>query len=161
MRSASVWLLIVVLVAACSSAPKDPCARFLSPYPDLVSGNARTERNSELVQAMQAYSGGDYAAAAEGLATLVEREPRNVKARFYLAVSLLMTDRPFDAEMHLDFVERDPHGLFHDEEQWYSLLCLVCSRQYDRARPVAEALSTRASHRYHQEAAELAAALRP
>ena len=147
---------MILLLGACSGAPEgDLCQRHFEPYPDLIGQRVRTEKNAALLDAMAPYAEGDLAAAAEALEPYVDKHPREVEARFYLAVSLLGSGRPYDAELQLDFVEQDPRRVFRDENAWYSLLCLVCSGQRDRAMTGARELAGRKDHRYAKAAAHL------
>ncbi|MCB9181464.1 MAG: hypothetical protein H6596_06870 [Flavobacteriales bacterium] len=149
-------LAMILLLGACTSAPEgDLCERHFEPYPDLIGQRVRTEQNAELLDAMEPYAEGDFAEAAKALQPYVDRHPREVEARFHLAVSLLGSGQPYDAELQLDFVEQDPRRVFRDETEWYSLLCLVCSGQRDRAVAGAKELAGRKDHRYSGAAARL------
>ena len=158
MRTLPLPLLLLLLLDSCTSP--STCERFFEPYPDLITGRERSVRNAVLLDAMAHYSSGDHAAAIEGIQTYIEKDPSETDAaRFYLANSLLALGRPYDAELQLDFVERSPAATFHDEVDWYSALCLLCSGQNARALEAAQRIANNPRHRYRPQAAKLVAAL--
>ncbi len=59
---------------------------------------------SKCVAAIEAYRTGDYAKAIELLLTIIDDEPRNWDARFYLAVSYSKTGQRFAAQRALQFI---------------------------------------------------------
>lgn len=137
-----------------------PCEHHFEPYPDIITGRMRTEENATLLDAMTYYTAGNYAAAATGLAAHIEQHPQQADVGYlYLANCYLALERPFDAELQLDFLERWPGRTFRDEIDWYNTLCLVCSGQDGRALDAARAIADAPAHRYKQQAAALAADL--
>ncbi len=156
MRKAIPALLLVLLSGTgCREHVVDPCTDLFAPYPDLVSERFRTNGNSAFLDAMAHYSAGEYARAAEGLLPVVQREPLNGLARLYLAVSLLADGRPYEAEMHLDGLEKPQFVQFASEVDHYNMLCWACSGQMDRAREAAQRILDKPRHKYKAEARAL------
>jgi predicted Zn-dependent protease len=156
----SIPLLAVLLsLHACSGPSGDPCTTFFSPYPDHYAGVERTRNNARFLDAMAPYQAQDYPAAAASLADYVRVTGANPMARLYLASSLLAIGKPFEAEMHLDVFERSRLREARDEAEWYTLLCWVCSDQYDRALPEARRIADMKLHSYARQAEALAKAL--
>lgn len=150
--------LMSLLLLGCT-APAT-CEKYFVPYPDMVSGRPRNTENEALLDGMQAYSHGDHSAASELLTIYLSGYAPTPQARLYLASSLIALGRPFDAELQLDFLERDGGKVFKDQIEWYRTLCLLCSDQRDRALQAAEVIATSPEHTYKQEATLLAADLR-
>ncbi|MCU0318956.1 MAG: hypothetical protein MUE88_02600 [Flavobacteriales bacterium] len=154
---------IVVIAAmalqACSGPSGDPCATFFTPYPDLYSTTERTSNNARFLDALAPYQAKDYAAAATTLEAYVRGSGANPMARLYLASALLATGKPYEAEMHLDALERSRLKEARDETEWYTLLCWVCSGQKERALPEAQRIGAEKLHTYNTQAADLAKAL--
>lgn len=148
-------LLLPVVLLACTPDKGDPCARFYTPYPDLIGQRPRTQANAALLDAMAAYDQGDLSTAAAGLAGVVAKSPDDRLARLYLASALLGAGEPYKAEMHLDFLERVPGATFKDQTEWYNTLCWLCSGQNDRAAREAARIAALPSHTYKKEAASL------
>jgi predicted Zn-dependent protease len=156
----SIPLLPVLLsLHACSGPSGDPCTTFFTPYPDHYAGVERNRNNARFLEAMAPYQAQDYPAAAASLGDYVRVTGANPMARLYLASSLLAIGKPFEAEMHLDVFERSRLKEASDEAEWYTLLCWVCSDQYDRALPEARRIAAMKLHSYARQADALAKTL--
>jgi predicted Zn-dependent protease len=151
--------LAMLLLLACGGPSGDPCSTFFTPYPDHYAGVERTRNNARFLDAMEPYRAKDYPAAAESLAAYVRGTGANPMARLYLASSLLAIGKPFEAEMHLDALERGRLKEARDEAEWYTLLCWVCSGQHGRALPEARRIAALRLHTYASQADALAKAL--
>lgn len=151
--------LALVLVSSCGNPGKDLCGQFYAPYPDMVSGRFRTERNSLFLDAMGAYARRDYATAAEQLKVYVEQQRDDDAARLYLCCAYLSSGKPYDAELQLDFLERSTSPGFRDQVEWYNAMCWLCSGQYDRALEQADKILAAKAHTYKAEAQRLKEAL--
>ena len=149
----------LVALSCTSSDPAVLCDRFFSPYPDLVSQRPRTARNAALMDAMAFYSAKDYTQAISGLQQVVDRDSRDITARFYLINALLAEGDPYKAEMHLDFMENDMSRSYSDQVEWYNALCWLCEGNTERAAKQAECIASR-PHTYRKEAADPAKALK-
>ena len=104
MRRRDPLLLLPLLLVTCTTP--DPCTRFFEPYPDLVTGRMRTEANADLLEAMRLYATGDFSSAATGLKAHIEHHPQQADVgHLYLASCYLAMGQPYDAELHLDFLE--------------------------------------------------------
>ena len=155
----SMFLPLLILFAACE--PRDTlCESHFSPYPDTVSGRVRTAENAALLDGMSAYARGDFSAAVPALSTYLAAKEHDAQARFYLAVSSIAIGEPFDAELQLDFMEREDVNSFKDQIEWYRALCLLCSDQHERALQAAMAIASSDRHTYKTEAAHLVEDLR-
>ena len=152
------YLLPLILIACDGAVDRQAlCPEFFEPYPDMISGQARSSRNAEYLDAMALYSQGDHAEAAKGLQAFVSAHrdaPRS--ALLYLAMSQLATGNPYDAELTLDKLEQSHMRDFSDQCEWYTVLCWLCSEQWDRALTGAQAIATAQRHTYKQQAARLA-----
>ncbi len=148
-------LLLLVLGVSCTTNDDTLCKRYYVPYPDLVGQRQRTTQNASFLDAMSAYSRGEYAVAAEGLKTYVDKNEKDVTARMYLASALLGAGEPSKAEMHLDFIERSPNIGFKDQVEWYNALCYLCSGQYTRCLQQSMWIAQRPAHTYKEQAQEL------
>jgi len=152
-------VLALLSLYACNGPAGDPCTTFFTPYPDHYSGVERNRNNARFLDAMAPYQAQDYSAAATSLTDYVRVTGANPMARLYLASSLLAIGKPFEAEMHLDVFERSRLKEARDEAEWYTLLCWVCSDQYDRALPEARRIAAMRLHSYARQADALAKAL--
>lgn len=158
------WTVFVALLflSACGggSGGGDLCDRTFQPYPDLVSDRLRTKDNGVYLDAMALYVGKDFAGAAEGLETYLRRRDAERSARLYLACCYLALERPFDAELQLDRLEQSPQKAdFKEQCEWYTVICLLCSNQTERAIQGAQAIAGVKRHTYATEAAALLKAL--
>lgn len=150
----SIFLPLLILFAACG--PRETlCESHFSPYPDAVSGRVRTAENAALLDGMSAYARGDFSAAVPALSTYLAAKEHDGQARLYLAVSSIAIGEPFQAELQLDFMDREDVNSFNDQIEWYRALCLVCSDQHDRALQAATAIASSERHTYKAEAAHL------
>lgn len=151
----SLFVVLIILLISCEKSGKDLCTTFYQPYPDMVSGRFRTERNSLFLDAMGAYARRDYASAAEQLKIHVEQRREDDAARLYLCCAYLSTGRPYDAELQLDFIEQGGRPGFRDQVDWYNAMCMICSGQPDRAVEVADKILAAKVHTYKNEAQRL------
>jgi len=158
MRLLAPFFLFAALCSCTSSDPASLCDRFFTPYPDHVGQRTRTARNAALIDAMALYTQKDYKEAITGLQRIVDRDPRDVTARFYLINSLLAAGDPYKAEMHLDFMENYRDRSYSDQVEWYNALCWLCEGNTDRALKQAEWIASR-PHTYRTQAADLVKAL--
>lgn len=160
MRSPWVHALsLMVILTACQGPSADPCNHFYEPYPDVISDRHRTDRNAELLDAMAQYRQGRYAEAITLLEGLITKGVEPYHLRLYMASAQLGAGRPFDAELQLDLVERDPRKRYGEVVEWYRVLCWICSGQEDRALAQAKRIAGKPRHLYKRQAADLAKAL--
>ncbi len=148
-------LLLPLLALAACSEPSDPCARHYEPFPDLISGRARTEKNAALLDAMERYSAGDLAAAIPVLEAELRSAPNQEQVRMLLASALLGTGHPYDAELQLDFIEHSARNDYDEAAAWYTVLCWLCSGQQDRALDGARTIAARPRHAFKSRAEQL------
>ncbi len=153
------WPLLVFFIVACGSKDNTLCDRFYAPYPDFISQRQRTAANAALLDAMAAYSKGDFTKAAIGLHREVDKNDRDYTARMYLASALIGAGDPYKAEMHLDFLEKAPSSGFKDQVEWYNALCWLCSGQYARSLQQSMWIAEQPAHTYKAEAHALALTL--
>ncbi|MBL7963444.1 MAG: hypothetical protein JNM31_06330 [Flavobacteriales bacterium] len=150
------WLLLLLLLAACSPSTGDRCKRFFEPYPDLVGDRPRTARNAPLLDGMAQYRAGRYAEAIPDLQAYAETDPeRRDVAYLYLTSCYLALDKPFDAELQLDYLKQHHQRNYRDEVEWYYALCWLCSDQADRALAQARRIADSGRHTYAVQAAAL------
>ncbi len=158
-----VWYLTAVLAAGAGcttgNGENDLCSNIFEPYPDLITGRVIQARHQALLDGMEAYSRGDHEEAAALLARYVEQDQYNKAAHLYLANSLLVLGKPFDAELQLDHLEHSNLQGYEDQTDWYTVVCWVCSGQLDRARSGAQKIAKGRKHTYTGEATELLAQL--
>jgi len=149
-------VLAVVCLLGCGTAPAgDLCIHTFKPYPDMVSGRVRTNLNGTYLDAMAKYAREDYAGARDGLKLYLEEKGFEKNAHMYLACAYLATGEPFEAELQLDHLERASTMQFKDQTEWYTVVCLLCSDQLDRALEGAVKIASSKAHRYKIEAAQL------
>ena len=149
-------VLAVVCLLGCGTAPAgDLCIHTFKPYPDMVSGRVRTTLNGTYLDAMAKYSQEDYTGARDGLKHYLEEKGFEKNAHMYLACAYLATGEPFEAELQLDHLERASTMQFKDQTEWYTVVCLLCSDQLDRALEGAVKIASSKAHRYKIEAAQL------
>jgi predicted Zn-dependent protease len=159
MRWSLLLSLLLALFTACGG--EDPCSSLFEPYPDMVSGRFRTEKNSLYLDGMAAYSRRDYATAAEQLKMYVEQRRDEDAARLYLCCAYLAMGKPYDAELQLDFLGKSNNIGFRDQVEWYNALCWLCSGQNDRALEQADRILAAKAHTYKAEAQRLKEAIKP
>lgn len=128
---------------------------MFQPYPDLITGRVVQQRQLPLLHGMEAYRNGEMEQAADSLAKYLRTPGANKMAHLYLANAYLATGRPYDAELHLDHLERSNLPDYRDQWEWYTVVCWVCSGQLDRARTGAERIAKGRRHTYQQEATTL------
>jgi hypothetical protein len=133
----------------------DLCARTFEPYPDLITGRARTPLNAAYLDAMALYAQGDYAGARDGLKPFLKVQRADLSPYIYLACCHLALGEPYEAELQLDHLERSSLLQFDDQVQWYTVVCWVCSGQLDRARTGAQRIVAARAHTYRKEAMAL------
>jgi predicted Zn-dependent protease len=155
------YLALAALFPACNG--KDPaslCNRFYTPYPDLVSSQARIGTRNDLLDAIAFYNDGKFTEALPGLQQVIQRDPGNSLVRMYLASACLGAGDPYKAEMHLDFLENQADPSFKDQVDWYNALCWLCEGDTARAATQARYITGR-PHTYRKEAQALIDALKP
>lgn len=156
-------LLIVPFLIVSCTAPVDRdslCTEHFRPYPDMITGQARNARNSAFLDAMSRYEAGDFASAEALLqAYLDERRDAPKSAFLYLACCHLATGEPYEAELALDRLENSTERGFSDQCEWYTVLCWLCSGQYERALSGARTIAAEARHTYKKQAERLAGEL--
>lgn len=146
-----------LLVVSCTDQvnEQDLCQRHFEPYPDLISGRTRTEKNATYLDAMALYAQGDLVGAEPLLRQYLQRRDAHDGAHLYLASCLLAMGKPYDAELELDHLERSNLSNFKDQVEWYTTLCLLCSGQTERALEAAKGVAQQGRHTYRQEATKL------
>jgi hypothetical protein len=147
--------LLVLAFAGCGTPKGDLCQRTFEPYPDIFSGRVVTAGHSIFLDGMALYNRGAWAEAADSLGKYLRQRDANKAAHLYLANSLLMLGRPFDAELQLDHLENSNLKDFRDQTQWYTVVCWVCSGQLDRALAGARRIAEGPPHTYRSEARRL------
>jgi tetratricopeptide (TPR) repeat protein len=125
------------------------------PYPDLITGRVPSTREAQLLRGMEAYRLGDFQKAADHLETYLEQPAVNKAAYLYLANCYLVLGRPYDAELQIDHLENSNVKGFQDQNEWYTVLCWLCSGQVDRARTGALRIAEGRPHTYRKEARDL------
>jgi hypothetical protein len=149
------WLPLLLLLSCGTRPSGDLCERYFEPYPDLISARQTTRVHQIYVNGMELYARGEFRQAADSLEAYLRIPGYEKSAHFYLAISLLALDQPYEAELHIDHVENSNITGFRDQSEWYTLLSWVCSGQYQRALPEAQRIASR-RHTYREEAARLA-----
>lgn len=153
--------VLMGLLSGCTSDDADLCESTFQPYPDLITGRVISERHKGLLNGMEAYTKGDYAQAAELLSAYTETLAFNKASLLYLANSYLALGKPFEAELQLDRLELSPlKEHYTDQTEWYTVVCLVCSAQLDRALEAAQRIAQGRRHTYEREAKQLIEKLR-
>ncbi|MBS1569957.1 MAG: hypothetical protein JST45_11010 [Bacteroidetes bacterium] len=150
--------LLLVFASCGPDSPKSLCERYFKPWPDVISQRERTNANSDLMEAMAAYSDKNYEQAITGLQRVLDRDANDMQARLYMANAQLAAGHPYKAEMHLDFLENYKARAFKDQVEWYNALCWLCEGDTAKAGQQVRWIASR-PHTYRQEASELAAAL--
>lgn len=127
-----------------STKPETPPARRLldlgalamivpPPYVPLKTRGAEGSSQTETFQsAMASYSAKDYAAAAAGLRTVVDANPSDARAQFFLGVASLMTGDDAAASAALEQAAASGAAPFASEAHFY--LAKTALRQKDLAR---------------------------
>lgn len=151
--------LALLLTTGCSTGPEATCEAYFKPYPDLVSQRMRTMHNDAFVDGMRLYAQQDYAGAIPLLEEFAGRSNTDKSVHLYLACCYLATERPYDAELQIDHLERGNLRQFVDEADWYTVLCWLCSGQEERARDGARRIAESGKHTYKADAAKLLKAL--
>lgn len=153
---------VAIMLSSCDrkASPEDLCTRFFEPYPDLVTGRVIVGHQLPLLNGMEAYTAGDHASAVELLQTHLRAANHKKYAHLYLANSYLALGKPYEAELHLDHLERSNLGEnYRDQTEWYTVLCWLCSGQLDRAQKGARDIAEGRRHTYKKQARELVEAL--
>jgi tetratricopeptide (TPR) repeat protein len=155
-RWAPVILLMLLLHPSCGTADdRELCDRYFEPYPDLISSRSTTRAHQGYVNAMSLYAEGDFEGALDSLKAYLRVPGFEKSAHLYVAMCLLATGEPEQAELHIDHLENSNIKGFRDQSEWYTLLSWVCSGQYQRALPEARRISG-ARHTYREQASALA-----
>ena len=145
-----------LLVSSCTPSEKGSLFdKYFEPYTDLVSGQQLTDRNSALLDGMKAYGKGEYQNAIDLLSQYSSREPDIASPYFYMGICYLALDKPFDAELMFDHLDRIVPNNFKDQSEWYIALCLLNSGQNDRCLDQLVTILDHRAHAYSQEAEDL------
>jgi hypothetical protein len=162
MRLLSLGLMAGLIVLGGCKTPEtggDLCERTFEPYPDLITGRVVAKAHLTFLHGMELYATEDYTGAADSLLVYLDRRGANKAAHLYLANCYLAMGKPYDAELQLDHLENSFLVDFRDQWEWYSVVCLVCSGQTDRALTEARQLTKGRRHAYKAEAERLVAEL--
>ncbi len=153
----SFFPLLFVVFCGCgpADAPGTLCERTFQPYPDMITGRARTGMNAAYLDAMALYAKEDYAGARDGLKPFLHDQRADLTPYIYLACCYIALGEPYEAELQLDHLERSQILQYDDQIEWYTIVCWVCSGQLDRARVGAQAIVDGKAHTYSKEAAVL------
>jgi TolA-binding protein len=117
---------------------------------DLVwRGPADSAAPTELDRALEPYHAGDFAEAARSLTALLDRQPQNATAHFYLGLSDLSRGSDAEAVTALEGAERTVQGdaELARETAWYLALAYRRTGQIQRAGAKLEALCRGGSSR--------------
>jgi hypothetical protein len=93
-----------------------------------------------LIDALAPYQSGDYAAAVQQLARVVQAHPDSTEASFYLGVASLLANRPSEAIAPLGVASRHAAGERRDAVEWYLATAEQRTGQPDAARTRLSAL---------------------
>ncbi len=160
MRNLLIGALFLGIGSCTTTQEGTLCERMFEPYPDMISGRARTSLNGQYLDAMALYAQGELAGARDGLRKYIEIKGFEKTAHIYLASCYLALNEPFEAELQLDHLERASTMQFKDQTEWYTVLCWLCSEQDDRALTGSQRIATSTAHTYKAEAAKLLEELR-
>ena len=156
------WFVVpVMILAGCgdSNTEEDLCAKVFVPYPDMISQRTRTHLNATYVDGMAFYSRGEYVQARDSITKFLDVQRADLTGYIYLACTYLALGDPYKAELQLDHLQKSNILQYDDQIEWYTVVCLVCSGQLERARAEAEAIVAKNNHTYTKEARKLLAEL--
>lgn len=145
------FLIGALVIASCGSPSTDLCSKYNTLYPDLISQRVETLRNTELVQGGRAYAAGDYESAITHFTNYSDVYLHEPLPYFYKAICQLQLERPYEAELTLDMLETLKDKSFNDQAEFYNVVCLLCSKQNDRALALAKKINAKNRHSYSQQ----------
>lgn len=120
------------------------------PYDDILTGRGTP---SPMQAALQAYNQGNFDQAAAGFERILEEEPQNIDANFYLGVSLLGAGKAGEAEPYLD--QAALSRKYSEPGRWYKVLACFESLDQDQCLHELGLLAGEDGHPYQKKAEAL------
>jgi hypothetical protein len=109
-------------------------AHYQAPHYASTGERSPTPLEAAFEQAMARYSSADYAGASQALASIVERHPEQVAARFYHGASELLRSHPDAAIAEMAVVLASGDATFADEARWCRAKAWIAKADFVRAR---------------------------
>jgi tetratricopeptide (TPR) repeat protein len=129
-------------------------AQHFEPFPNVVTIRGDQQISPELKNGMAHYSDRSWEMAEQDLKAVLELEPKNMTASFYLGISYLANDRTERAISLLEPVNADTNGLFQSHARWYLALAHLKLKD-DQAKVLLSQIADGNDPDYGQKAAEL------
>jgi TolA-binding protein len=147
----AVFLLLKTLLP--SSNPENLFTNYYKPFDAVspVTRNVNADLNNTYSSAISSYKKGDYAAASEGLKTVLTMEPTSLPAQFYMGLSQLAMGYSDLAIKHFLQVAGGS-GEYNKEAQWYLGLSYLKTGNKQKASECFESLKK--SNGYYHDRSE-------
>lgn len=120
------------------------------PYDDILTGRGTP---SPMQAAMQAYNQGKHEEAVAGFTKILEEEPQNIDATFYLGVSLLASEKASEAEPYLEKAANS--AKYSEPGRWYKTLACFERLEPDQCLHELGLLAGEEGHPYQEKAGDL------
>jgi len=86
-----------------------------------------------LAEAFDLFTRKDFTKAANKFKDLLNLNPSNNMARFYLGISLMETGKPAEAIPHMQEIILQKDVLFQNQAEWYMALCFLKTNEKEKA----------------------------
>ncbi len=135
-------------------------AEYYKPFPNTIPIVRSQDAGNLLQQAMWAYEKRSYTEASKHLQDLLDQEPENVLAHFYLGNALLFLNRPGQAVSHFQKIRYQNNHKLQEHVEWYLGLAYLKLREIERARTIFAEINAR-NGTYQKQSRELLDRLQP
>lgn len=99
-----------------------------------------------LAEAFDLFTRKDFTKAATKFKDLLNLNPSNNMARFYLGISLMETGKPAEAIPHMQEIITQKDVLFQNQAEWYMALCYLKTNEKEKALTHLKNLVTKSGH---------------
>jgi len=99
-----------------------------------------------LAEAFDLFTRKDFTKAATKFKDLLNLNPSNNMARFYLGISLMETGKPAEAIPHMQEIITQKDVLFQNQAEWYMALCYLKTNEKEKAVTHLKNLVSKSGH---------------
>ncbi len=142
--AAAALVIVAFGVSKWASRPsvnKQLADKYFKPYSSIIPQPRHNGSPSDLAGALAEYELGNYGEAGDRLRTILEREPGNTLASFYLGIIHLARHEHAGAQPLLEAVRSSGDGRLTGAATWYLALSYLSGDRVDSARALLKELS--------------------
>jgi tetratricopeptide (TPR) repeat protein len=105
-----------------------------------------------MVEALMAYSNGDFVAASQAFETVLKNDPANIPVKFYCGISNIETGSYARSIQLFNEIIEDGDNSYVEYAQWNLGLAYLADNQQEEAMSEFSAIAVDESHSYHNQA---------